>query len=99
MVSQIREGACSCAPSIDSSEPIDRQADQALQLSLDADIGFEAPEGRRLAIYSTRMGGEYDADFTKAARDNPIYNDNSYMLFGDAKKMVEHLVKEIQELG
>lgn len=45
------------------------------------------------------MGGEYDADFTKAARDNPIYNDNSYMLFGDAKKMVEHLVKEIQELG
>lgn len=28
--------------------------------------GFEAPAGRSLAILSNRMGGEHDADFTKA---------------------------------
>lgn len=28
--------------------------------------GFEAPVGRRLGIYSNRMGGEYDADFSQA---------------------------------
>ncbi|MEO6092508.1 MAG: NAD(P)(+) transhydrogenase (Re/Si-specific) subunit beta [Novosphingobium sp.] len=34
-----------------------------------------------------------------AGIENPIYyNENTQMLFGDAKKMAEHLTKELQEL-
>ena len=55
---------------------------------------IEADKAKQVMIIKRSMSAGF------AGVDNPIYyNDNSHMLFGDAKKMAEHLVKEIQELG
>ena len=55
---------------------------------------IEADRARQVMIIKRSMNAGF------AGIDNPIYyNENSNMLFGDAKKMTEQLVKELQEQG
>jgi len=54
---------------------------------------IEADKAKSVMIIKRSMNAGF------AGIDNPIYyNENTQMLFGDAKKMTEHLVKELQEL-
>lgn len=54
---------------------------------------IEADRARSVMIIKRGMSAGF------AGIDNPIYyNENTQMLFGDAKKMAEHLVKELNEL-
>jgi len=55
---------------------------------------IEADRAKQVMIIKRSMNAGF------AGIDNPIYyNDNSSMLFGDAKKVAEQLVKELQELA
>jgi len=55
---------------------------------------IEADKAKQVMIIKRSMNAGF------AGIDNPIYyNQNSSMLFGDAKKIVEHLVKELQDLA
>ena len=55
---------------------------------------IEADRARQVMIVKRSMNAGF------AGIDNPIYyKDNAQMLFGDAKKVAEHLVKELQELA
>lgn len=54
---------------------------------------IEADRAKQVMIVKRSMNAGF------AGIDNPIYyKDNAQMLFGDAKKVAEHLVKELQEL-
>jgi NAD(P) transhydrogenase subunit beta len=54
---------------------------------------IEADKAKTVMIIKRSMNAGF------AGIDNPIYyNENTQMLFGDAKKMSEQLVKELQEL-
>ena len=54
---------------------------------------IEADRAKSVMIIKRSMNAGF------AGIDNPIYyNENTQMLFGDAKKMTEQLVKELQEL-
>ena len=54
---------------------------------------IEADRARSVMVVKRGMAAGF------AGIENPIYfNDNTQMLFGDAKKMAEHLVKELQEI-
>ena len=54
---------------------------------------IEADKAKQVMIIKRGMSAGF------AGIDNPIYyNENSHMLFGDAKKMTEQLVKQLQEL-
>jgi NAD(P) transhydrogenase subunit beta len=54
---------------------------------------IEADRAKSVMIIKRSMSAGF------AGIDNPIYyNENTQMLFGDAKKMTEHLVKELQEI-
>ncbi|MEJ2410981.1 MAG: NAD(P)(+) transhydrogenase (Re/Si-specific) subunit beta [Novosphingobium sp.] len=54
---------------------------------------IEADKARQVMIVKRSMNAGF------AGIDNPIYyKDNANMLFGDAKKVAEHLVKELQAL-
>ena len=54
---------------------------------------IEADRAKSVMIIKRSMNAGF------AGIDNPIYyNENTQMLFGDAKKMTEHLVKELQEI-
>jgi NAD(P) transhydrogenase subunit beta len=53
---------------------------------------IEADRARTVMVVKRSMNAGF------AGIENPIYyNDNTQMLFGDAKKMAEQLVKELQE--
>jgi NAD(P) transhydrogenase subunit beta len=53
---------------------------------------IEADKARAVMVIKRSMAAGF------AGIDNPIYfNDNTQMLFGDAKKMAEQLVKELQQ--
>ncbi|MDE2404833.1 MAG: NAD(P)(+) transhydrogenase (Re/Si-specific) subunit beta [Sphingomonadales bacterium] len=55
---------------------------------------IEADRAKQVMIVKRSMNAGF------AGIDNPIYyKDNAGMLFGDAKKVAEHLVKELQELA
>jgi NAD(P) transhydrogenase subunit beta len=54
---------------------------------------IEADKARTVLVIKRSMNAGF------AGIDNPIYyNENTQMLFGDAKKMTEQLVKDLQEL-
>ena len=68
-------------------------SDSALKTKANADGVIEADKAKSVMIIKRGMSAGF------AGIDNPIYyNENTHMLFGDAKKMAEQLVKEIQEL-
>jgi H+-translocating NAD(P) transhydrogenase subunit beta len=55
---------------------------------------IEADRAKSVMIIKRSMNAGF------AGIDNPIYyNENTQMLFGDAKKMTEQLVKELQEIS
>jgi NAD(P) transhydrogenase subunit beta len=54
---------------------------------------IEADRAKSVVIIKRGMSAGF------AGIENPLYyNENTQMMFGDAKKMAEHLVKELQEL-
>ena len=54
---------------------------------------IEADRAKTVMVIKRSMAAGF------AGIDNPIYfNENTQMLFGDAKKMTEHLGKEVAEL-